>query len=296
MTRPQTNGSPAADARVVVITGASSGFGLLASVELARRGLRVFASMRDVGKAGALADAARAAGVTVETIALDVTRADSIAAAVAEVRARAGRIDVLVNNAGIALGGFLEDVDMDELREQFETNFFGLVAMTKAVVPDMRARRSGRIINISSISGRLANPGTSSYCASKFAVEGLSESLRLELLPFGVHVVLVEPGSFKTDIFEKNRRVARRAFDPASPYFAQTKRLEAFVNKMLARSTADPKDVGRLIAHVATTASPRLRYQVGKDAHGEELAKRFVPYSLLERAILRYTGLAAGGA
>ncbi len=280
---------------VVLITGASSGFGLLASIELARRGWRVFASMRDLAKATPLLEAAARAGVALDTVALDVTRPDTIASAVADVRARAGRIDVLVNNAGYALAGAFEDVEIDELREQFETNFFGVVAVTKAVLPEMRARRSGRIVNISSISGRLANPGTSSYCASKFALEGLSESMRLELLPFGVFVVLVEPGSHKTDIFEKNRRIARRALKPESPYYAQAKVLEDFVERMLRRSKADPQAVARAIAHAASTPSPRLRYQVGKDAHGEEWAKRLVPYRVLERAILRYTGLDASG-
>jgi NAD(P)-dependent dehydrogenase (short-subunit alcohol dehydrogenase family) len=279
------------DKAVALVTGASSGFGLLASLELARRGLRVFASMRDLGRAERLREAAKASGVTVETVALDVTSPASIDAAVAEVTAKAVRVDVLVNNAGFGLGGFFEDVALDELREQFETNFFGLAAVTKAVLPGMRQRRAGRIINLSSISGRVGNPGLSAYCASKFAVEGLSEALRVELAPLGIHVVLVEPGTFKTEIFDRNRRVARRASDPTSPWYAQTRHLEAFVERLLARAAGDPADVARVIAHAATTPSPRLRYLVGKDAFGEALAKQFLPYRVVEKVILKYTGL-----
>jgi NAD(P)-dependent dehydrogenase (short-subunit alcohol dehydrogenase family) len=276
---------------VALVTGASSGFGLLASIELARRGHRVFASMRDLGKQSQLLEAARAAGVEVETLALDVTKAESIASAVRGINARAGGVDVLVNNAGFGMAGFFEDVELDEFREQFETNFFGLIAVTQAVVPGMRQRRRGRVINVSSISGRLGNPGMSAYSASKFAVEGLSESLRLELLPLGIHVVLIEPGTFKTDIFDKNRRVARRALDPTSPNYDRARRLEAFIEKLLQRNRQDPNDVALAIAHAATVKAPRLRYVVGRDARGEALGKSVAPQRVLEWFILKYTGL-----
>jgi NAD(P)-dependent dehydrogenase (short-subunit alcohol dehydrogenase family) len=282
MTRPKP---------VALITGASSGFGLLASIELARRGHRVFASMRDTARAQRLADAAKAAAVEVSTVQLDVTKSASIAAAVKSVEQQAGRIDVLVNNAGFGMGGFFEDVSLDEFREQFETNFFGVIALTQAVLPGMRARGHGRVINVSSIAGRMANPGTSAYCSSKFALEGLSESLRLELLPHGIHVVLIEPGTFKTDIFDRNRRVAKRAEDESSPYYARGQKLLAFVDKLLERNTQDPADVARAIAHAATAKKPRLRYLVGKDARGEALAKAVVPQKLLEYAILKYVGI-----
>jgi NAD(P)-dependent dehydrogenase (short-subunit alcohol dehydrogenase family) len=274
--------------QVALVTGAGSGFGLLSCVELAKRGLRVFGSMRDLGRSGKLDDAAREAGVTVEKVRLDVTDAKSIAAAVAEVTARAGRVDVLVNNAGFGMAGFLEDLTLDELREQFETNFFGVVAVTKAVLPQMRERRSGRIINISSINGRFATPGLSAYSSSKWAVEGLSESLRHEMRPYGVQVVIVEPGTFKTEIFEKNRRVAKRAFDPASPYFERTKQMERVVEKLLANRKADPRDVARTVARVATIKKPRLRYLVGKDAHGQAIAKALLPFAAVETAVARY--------
>jgi NAD(P)-dependent dehydrogenase (short-subunit alcohol dehydrogenase family) len=270
--------------QVALVTGSSSGFGLLASVELARRGLHVVATMRDPGKKGRLLAAARDAKVELEVVRLDVTQERSIEEAVKQV----GAIDVLVNNAGFGMAGFLEDLSLAELREQFETNFFGLVAMTKAVVPGMRERGRGRIINVSSIAGRFATPGMSAYVASKFAVEGFSETLRLELIPYGVYVVLVEPGTFKTDIFDKNRRVAKRAFDESSPYYARTRQLERVVDRILARSKQDPADVARTIAAAAVAKKPRLRYLVGRDAKGEALAKALLPSKLLERAVLSY--------
>jgi NAD(P)-dependent dehydrogenase (short-subunit alcohol dehydrogenase family) len=272
------------ETRTVLITGAGSGFGLLTSIELAKRGFRVFGSMRDLGRAERLDAAAREAGVTVEKVALDVTKEASIAAAVEKV----GRIDVLVNNAGFGLGGFLEDLTMAELREQFDTNFFGLVATTKAVLPQLRERRSGRIINISSIGGRFATPGLSAYCSSKWAVEGLSESLRHELRPYGVQVVIVEPGTFKTDIFERNRRVAKRASDPASPYYERSKQLERVVDKLLDGRTADPRAVALAVARAATVKRPRLRYLVGRDAHGQAISKALLPFSVIETAVERY--------
>jgi NAD(P)-dependent dehydrogenase (short-subunit alcohol dehydrogenase family) len=271
-----------------LITGAGSGFGLYTAVELAKSGFRVFAGLRDPARSDALHGAACEAGATVEILELDVTRADAIASAVAETQRRAGGVEVLVNNAGFGMGGFLEDLTLDELRVQFETNFFGVVAMTKAVLPSMRERGRGRIINISSISGRLAPPGMSAYAASKWAVEGLSESLRHELKPLGIWVSLVEPGTYKTDIFGKNRRVAARATDPASPNYERSKRLEATVERMLARKRSSPIAVARTITRVALARRPKMRYLVGKDAYGEVAMKTLLPFSAIEWGVSQY--------
>ena len=277
---------------VALVTGASSGFGLLSSVELARRGFSVVATMRDLGRDDRLRAAAAEARVSLEIAELDVTRADSIARAVADVEARAGRVDVLVNNAGYGIGGSVEDLSLVELREQFETNFFGLVALTKAVLPGMRERRHGRIVNVSSVNGRVAVPGLGAYCASKFAVEGFSESLRHELLPFDVYVALVEPGTFRTDIFDRNRRMAERARDPGSPWYEISRRMEALVDRQVERSTADPRQVARAVADLATAARPRLRTLVGRDARAGSLLARLLPDRLWETAVGRATGLA----
>ncbi len=276
---------------VALVTGASSGFGLLAAVELARRGLRVFGSMRDPARADRLRAALDEASLAAEIIRLDVTRPEHIEEAVSSIEQIAGGVDVLVNNAGYGLGGSVEDITLDELREQFETNFFGLVALTKRVLPGMRERRRGRIINVSSIAGRVALPGVSAYCASKFAVEGFSESLRHELLPFDVYVALVEPGTFRTDIFDRNRRVAARASDPSSAWAEMTRKVSAIVDGRVEKSTADPRDVARVIAEIATAARPRLRHLVGRDARAQKLLARLLPDRLWESAVGRVTGL-----
>ena len=193
-------------AKTALITGASSGFGLLTAVTLARRGWRVLATMRDLPRRGRLEDAARAAGVLdrIEFIALDVTDNEQIAEVAASIATRPSPLDAIVNNAGFAMAGFSEDVLDAELRRQFDTNFFGAAAVTRAFLPLMRRQGSGHVVMISSISGRMGFPGVGSYSASKFAMEGWAETLRLEMKPLGVQVVLVEPGSFETDIWTRN--------------------------------------------------------------------------------------------
>jgi NAD(P)-dependent dehydrogenase (short-subunit alcohol dehydrogenase family) len=292
---PSPRSEAAPGRQVALVSGASSGFGLLTSIELARRGLAVFASVRDLGRADRLRAAAAEAAVSVEVIELDVSRSDSISRAVAEVERAAGKVDVLVNNAGYGIGGSVEDLSLAELREQFETNFFGLVELTKAVLPGMRERRRGRIINVSSVNGRIAVPGLSAYCASKFAVEGFSESLRHELLPFGVQVSLVEPGTYRTDIFDRNRRVAARTRDPSSPWYEISRRMEALVDRRVERATADPGQVARVIADIAQAPRPRLRYLVGRDARTESLLARILPARLWEAAVGRATGMQGQG-
>jgi NAD(P)-dependent dehydrogenase (short-subunit alcohol dehydrogenase family) len=226
----------------------------------------------------------------VELVKLDVTDGTSIAAAVAEVTDKAGRIDVLVNNAGYGLGGFFADYTMEELRAQLETNFFAVAALTKAVLPQMMARRSGRILNISSLNGRVALPAVSAYCASKFALEGLSESMRHELSPFGVQVVLIEPGTFRTDAFDRNKTVSAKSQDPSSPYYAMGQRILKMIGEQVAKSKADPNVVAHTIVRAATVKRPRLRYLVGADARAMTLVKTLLPYSALEMAIRRTIG------
>lgn len=271
-----------------LLTGCSSGFGLLTAVELARRGFRVYATMRDPGKRGPLDAAARAARVPVTVLPLDVTRPETVQAAVERVRADAGRLDVVVSNAGYGLGGFVEDFTLDELREQFETNFFGAVTVAKAALPVMRPQRAGRLIFVSSANGFLGLPGLGAYCASKFALEGFAESLRLETRPDGLYVSLVEPGSFPTAIFGPNRRTARAATDPASPHYARSRRLEQVVLRRVVASRRDPRAVARAIARVALTARPRLRYRVGVDAHVAWLVRRLLPDRVLDAALGRW--------
>lgn len=176
-----------------LVTGASSGFGLLTSIALAQKGYHVIATMRDLGKGEVLLAHADQVGVTnaIETMALDVTIHDSIEQVVSDIMDKYGRIDVLINNASFAVGGYVEDVPMEAWRSQLETNVFGVIATTRAVLPHMRAQQSGCIVNVSSVSGLSAFPGYAPYSTSKFAIEGFSESLRLEMMPLGVRVVLL---------------------------------------------------------------------------------------------------------
>lgn len=275
--------------KVAVITGSNSGIGLLTAVELARRQYRVVALMRNLAKRGLLDNAAEQAGVLarVEARLLDVTDTASIAPAVDAIVKDYGRIDTLVNNAGFAMAGFAEDLRLSELREQFETNFFGHVEMTKAVIPVMREQRSGHIIMVSSMSGRTGAPVLSSYVASKFAMEGWSESLRLETFSLGIRVVLVEPGSFKTDIWSKNAKVGEFAMDKRSPNHERGARFTKFLKAHPA--TRDPAVVARLIADIADNPHPRLRYLIGKDAFASIWLRRVLPWNIYEKLVAKIT-------
>jgi NAD(P)-dependent dehydrogenase (short-subunit alcohol dehydrogenase family) len=275
--------------RVALITGTSSGFGLGTTIALAQKGCFVIAAMRDLTKRGRLLEAAEQAGVSerIEVVQLDVTVPPMIESLVDEVIDRHGRIDVLINNAGYAAGGFVEELPLEEWRRQFETNVFGLIAVTRAVLPHMRAQRSGTIINVSSISGRIGFPGLAPYSASKHAVEGFSESLRLEMLPHGVHVVLIEPGSYRTSIWEKGLEQTKDL--PASPYREQMKRMTALI-RQIANKTPEPDEVIDTIVQAATSARPRLRYPVGKGVRFTVVGKQLLPWRWFESLVARYLG------
>jgi short-subunit dehydrogenase len=275
-------------ARVAVVTGASSGFGLLSSVSLARRGFRVFATMRAPDRRDALDDAAARAGVDLEVVALDVTDDRSVANAMRGIEAAAGGIDVLVNNAGIAVAGLFEDLDLDELREQLETNLLGLVRTSQAVMPGMRERRAGRIVNVSSAGGRLPTPMLSGYCGTKAAVDAVSEALRIEARRFGIFVSVIAPGTFKTAIFAQNRRVAQRASDPESTFYEYNQRLERGVARMLESNHADPQRVADAVVLAATARRPSRYYRVGTDAQFGALARAVMPERLYEWGLRRY--------
>lgn len=273
--------------KIAVITGTSSGFGLLSAVELAKIGFRVVASMRDLGRRARLDEAVAKAGVAAraDVRRLDVTEFESIAGFIESVVRDYGCIDVLVNNAGFAVGGFGEDVRLEELRLQLETNFFGQVALTQAVIPTMRHQGSGHIIMVSSIAGLRSGPALGSYSASKFALEGWSESLRLELMGLGIKVVLVEPGSYQTDIWTRGAVLAQKFVDGTSPNRELGERLRKRVAEM---PKGDPAEVARVIARVAQDPNPRLRYIVGRQAHVELWMKRVLPWSWYERMVARF--------
>jgi len=272
--------------KVALVTGSSSGIGLLTAIELANNGFKVIASMRDLGRRVRLDQAASAAGVSdkLDVQRLDVSESAAMPALAEKLVRDYGRLDVLVNNAGFAVAGFAEDVKLDELRQQFETNFFGHVALTKAVLPVMRQQRSGHIIMVSSISGLHGAFSVSTYAASKFALEGWSESLRLEVNALGIKVVLVEPGAYKTDIWDRNAHVVEKALDGSSP---NRERGAKFKERVQGIPKRDPIEVARLIARIAQDPNPRLRYLVGADAHIQLWLKRLLPWKWHEKLIAR---------
>ena len=276
--------------KIALITGASSGFGLLTSVELAKAGFRVVATMRDPGRRAQLDQAATSVGVAdkIDVRSLDVTRFPDIAAVVDTVVRDYGRIDVLVNNAGFVMAGFAEDIKLEELRQQFETNFFGAVAVSKAALPTMRKQCSGHIIQISSIGGLQGAITVSSYSASKHALEGWSESLRLEVNFLGIKVVLVEPGAFDTGVWTQGARMGEEAAKDTSPNFQRSLRMREAIQKI---PKADPIAVARTIVAIAQNPNPKLRYLVGRDAKIQLALKRILPWKVWEKMIAKFLKL-----
>jgi len=273
---------------VAVVTGSSSGFGMLSAVELAAKGFRVYATMRTPSKREKLDRAASEAGVggSIEVLPLDVSSDDSVSSAFDTIHADAGRVDVLVSNAGYGVGGFVEDMSVDQFREQFETNFFGGVRVVKAVLPGMRERRSGRIILMSSIGVFNSVPGLSAYNASKAALEAFGEALRYEAVPDGIFVSLIEPGTYATDIFFDNAQYAEGMRDPSSPHYERSRRMERFAMKQVERRrNADPRQVARAVAQAATVRRPKLRYLVGTDARIIKPVRAVTPTRVTEAAV-----------
>ncbi|WP_299089717.1 oxidoreductase [uncultured Metabacillus sp.] len=275
------------DKKIAVVTGSSSGFGFMTSLELAKCGYYVIATMRNTEKSPQLLERAEQLGVRdlIYVLELDVTSQVSIHHWRDFMRTL-GRIDVLVNNAGFAGAGFVEEIPLDEYRKQFETNVFGVIAVTQAVLPLMREQRKGRIINISSISGRIGFPGLSPYISSKHALEGWSEALRFEMKPFGVDVVLVEPGSFQTSIWTSGKHVTKKSLDVKSPYYEMMKKLEEHIEKG-ASKFGDPTEVAQLIAKIAQKKQTRMRYMIGKGVKTAVFVKNILPWKVWERIFLR---------
>jgi NAD(P)-dependent dehydrogenase (short-subunit alcohol dehydrogenase family) len=276
--------------KVVLITGCSSGIGRAVARHFAAAGFRVYATMRrPEGNAGEeLRAEAAARGWALATPALDVTSDASVAAAVSAVLAEAGRIDVLVNNAGHYLVGTVEETSPDELREQLETNVVGVLRVTRAVLPAMRAQRDGAVVTVSSVAGRVALPVVAPYHASKWAVEALVEGLRYEVHPFGIRVTLVEPGPFKTALHANERR-ARAGQGGGSPYRAL---VATYDRKSQGMRRGEVEGVVRVIFRAATARRPRLRWAVGPTSFAGTVLRRFTPdgiYELAVRLAFRWT-------
>jgi NAD(P)-dependent dehydrogenase (short-subunit alcohol dehydrogenase family) len=268
-----------------IVTGTSSGFGMLCAVELAKAGYKVISTVRSIEKAENLLRLADQHNVSdlIQLHTLDVTSEKSVLS-FSEYLSKFPSVDVLVNNAGFALGGFCEELSIEEYRLQFETNVFGVIAVTQSVLPIMRKNRTGRIINMSSISGKFGFPGLSPYTASKHALEGFSESLRLELKPFGIDVVLIEPGSYQTNIWSS---INNTTINSNSPYHFYMESLLSEIESGKA-GHGNPLDVARLVAEIASQKrTPKLRYPVGKGIKMSLVMKSLVPWKFLESVILK---------
>jgi NAD(P)-dependent dehydrogenase (short-subunit alcohol dehydrogenase family) len=267
---------------VVLVTGASSGIGQATARVLSRSGYTVFGTSRHPDRAEEIPG--------VEMLELDVRSDPSVRACVAAVLERVGRVDALLNNAGVEFSGALEEISMAEAREQFETNFFGVHRMVRAILPHMRRQRSGRILNVSSLAGLSSVPYLGMYSASKFALEGYSEALRMELRPFGIHVSQIEVGFLNTPMGAHRRQAADRieAYDG--------ERESAFAVFLRDEERGPPAEViADAVLEILRSRNPRLRYVVGRQARRTVRLRRYLPASLYERGLRRAFRLAGTG-
>jgi NAD(P)-dependent dehydrogenase (short-subunit alcohol dehydrogenase family) len=259
-------------ALVAVVTGSSSGIGLATSLALARNGYLTYATMRNLAKRNSFESIADKQHLPIRVVQLDVTDENSIKSAIESILSEAGRIDLLVNNAGYVLTGAFEDIGINEIKALYETNVFGVIRVTQAVLPIMRKQGSGRIINISSGAGRIGYPVGSAYVSSKFALEGLSESMAYEIEQFGIRTVLVEPGFVRTKIGE-NMAISKKTQDPNSPYSQMMQMMSSNQERML-ENGSDADLVASVVAEAATAKEPNLRYLAGKDVQQMMAAKK----------------------
>jgi NAD(P)-dependent dehydrogenase (short-subunit alcohol dehydrogenase family) len=260
--------------QIALITGSSSGIGFETSLLLARNGIYTYATMRNLSRSQEILDITKKECLPLKVLTLDVTDEKSTQKAVDMVMHEQNRIDILVNNAGYSLVGALEQISMDEIKEEFETNFFGIIKLIQKILPQMRKLQSGRIINVSSLAGRIGLPIASAYVSSKFALEGLSESLKYEVQDFGIYVILIEPGVIKTN-FIKNLKIGKQVITSENgdvntssadlPYADITqKRISAFKPRF--EKGSSPKEVADGILEAVTSDKPKFRYIVGQDA------------------------------
>ena len=272
-----------------LITGTSTGFGRVTTEVLAARGWRVFATMRDLKRKDPLERALRNAGLSdrVTFVQLDVTDPASIEAAITTVLSKTGNaLDAVVHNAGVAVAGVLEDLPDADIQCVMETNLFGVLKLTRALLPIFRAQR-GRIVLLSSQAALAGQPGNSMYCASKWALEGWAESLAYEVDPFGIDVVLIEPGPYRTEIWNNTKWVV----PASSAYLSWLKLLRHAADRHQAKTSRDPKEVALVVTKALEARRPRFRYQVGPFAKLDHFLRGKMPTKLIRRGTTRYLGL-----
>ena len=266
---------------MILVTGCSSGIGRATAVALAARGHRVFASARNRN------DLAELERGDLTALALDVTDPGTIAAAVENVLSRSGRIDVLVNNAGYGQYGSVEEVTLEEWRAQFDVNLFGTLAVTQAVLPAMRKQQRGRIINVSSVAGKLGIPFAAPYCASKHAIEAMSDALRVEVAPFGIHVVLIEPGPIESRFGDRARSGVAPLLSRPGPYRELYTLAERAMDVEFQRGKLPAEAVASVIAGAIESGRPRPRYPVGSLARAFIVLRRVLPDRWLDAQMRR---------
>ena len=266
----------------ILLTGAGTGLGLETALYLAKRGFTVYASVLTVEQQELVAAEASKRNLVVHTPLLDVTSNDSIHAAL-EIILREGALYGVIHNAGISLRGYFEDCDDDEVRRVMDVNLFGVMAVTRAILPHMRENQLGRMVFVSSIGGRIASMARTAYCASKFALEGFAESLMQEVTPLNIQVSIVEPAIIKTERWTVHRGIARRAQDPSSPYRRWFQQQEALANKLVETSPTRPIHVAQTVYKALTASRPSLRYVVGKRANLVLALRRYIPGEIFER-------------
>jgi short-subunit dehydrogenase len=250
--------------QVALITGSSSGIGYETSLALARSGFCTYAGVRNMKNSDILEKKIAKEKLDLNILQLDVNDKSSIDNAINRIKTEEKRIDVLINNAGYGLVGFFEELGLDEIRKQFETNFFGVLNVTKKVIPIMREQNRGTIINLSSGAGQVGFPGISAYVSTKFAIEGFSESLMYELFPFGIRVIIIEPGVIKTNFFN-NCIVSDESSKKGSLYSNSLKKIQNNIELMQEHAT-HPVEVAKVILQALKTDEPKQRYVVGNDA------------------------------
>lgn len=283
----------AGENKVVLITGGTDGLGRAAAVFLAERGYRVIAAGRSAAKLAELDALAKAKNLSLRTAQLDVCSDASVSAAVRTVLDSHGAIDVLINNAGVGYMAVVEELKIEDLKQQFETNLFGVLRVTQAVLPGMRERRSGRILMMSSVAGLVSPPTYGAYSSSKHALEGLSNSLRLELYPFNIDVVLIEPGYIVTNFQQTAKELAQPYVESAktSPYEKIYAGAWAGAAKGRSKSRSTPEDCARIILRAIESPRPRARYGVTPLATLVKWAKRLAGDRVLDAFLRRTYGV-----
>jgi NAD(P)-dependent dehydrogenase (short-subunit alcohol dehydrogenase family) len=279
--------------QTVLITGATDGLGKAAALLLAERGYRVFAAGRSVEKRAQLDALAKEKKLPLETLEMDVCDDDSVQGGVASIYQKAGAIDVLINNAGFVYVGAVEDLSLEDWRRQFETNFFGVIRVTQAVLPRMRERRKGRIVMMSSVSGFVTPPTQGAYSASKHAVEALGNALRHELYPFGIHTILIQPGYIVTNIQNTAMNLAQTYQEKFKngPYAKIYASYIGSASSTRAKSKTTPEDCARIMLEAIETPRPKARYGVTSLATFAKWAKRLLSDSAADRMIRRRYGI-----